>query len=589
MKSLSLYIAAIMALTAGYGWGQETNTDTQWPAEPWLSPTPVELGRELPRTQTICYNSEADAIARSHEASAYLQPLAENWKTAAEGSATVYSHSFKVPFAWIDREFYLYIGAANAPYEIFVNGQRIGYNQTYSTPAEFNISKASQEGVNTVEIKLQPRAASDILDDRSENFKPQLTGETYILAQPRVRVRDYVTRTTIEGNDAVIELGVLLKSNMLNPKTLTVHYAFISPAGEVITSGRRDREIDMRREDTVRFIVNVPNAKLWSPEQPDLYTLLVKTQHEGRYWEYITYKVGIRTVEVSKGELLINGQTFPFRFADNLTLNNHKPDSKEGTAAWISEMKSRGINTIQAYRPLPDWFYSLCDEKGLFIVPQTGINTSSSGDSRQVGGNPANDPAWEASYKDRMESMMYTSWHHPSVIGFSLSAGVSNGYNLYESYLAAKEITAEAGDRRPVIYTTAAGEWNTDAVVPQVVSSNAKAVDGRIILEESQTSAETVTFAAKDPSKGVFTATSNMSFRTTDAIVSYTVVQGAKRKVARGTVEVRLVPGVSTEINIPYGKANPGKGALTVKLSTNIPAYGPNPAIVASKDIGVNF
>ena len=602
MKASSLYIL-LAILYAGSMKAQIISQETpQWPTEPWVSATPVELGRELPRTQTICYDSEAAAIEQNPEASAYFQLLAENWKNSTDGNVSLYEHTFKLPFAWIDRDLYLYIGSANAPYEVFVNGKRVGYNQSSWTPAEFNITKASKEGMNSLEIKVYGDAVASVLTDRAVDFSPKITGDVYILAQPRVRVRDYITRTHIEGSNAMIELGVILKSNLLNPRTLTVHYTLLAPDGETVTAGRRDREIDMRREDTVRFVVNIPNAKLWSPEDPNLYTLIVKTQNEGRYWEYIPYKVGIRSIEtvvnelpidknasgiIERGNMRLNDHTFPLTVSENFTLNDCKLSGKDAAAANISEIKSRNINTITAAKPMPDWFYSLCDELGMFVITQADINTSQSGESRELGGNPANDPIWIDAYTDRAENMMYPAWHHPSVIGFSLGAGISNGYNLYESYLNAKNILNEAGDNRPVIYIDAGGEWNTDVITPEAASASPNVPAGRIITELPQP--KSIIFEAQDPTNGVFSVTSDQYFRTIETTVSYTVYQG-KRKVSSGEVGVTLMPATEATFTVPYGKAKPGKGSLNVELSISIPAQQKGaPAKTTTKIIEVAY
>ncbi len=43
--------------------------------------------------------------------------------------------------------------------------------------------------------------------------------------------------------------------------------------------------LDMRREDTLRFVVAVPDTLLWSAARPVRCRLLLKTQYEGRYGE----------------------------------------------------------------------------------------------------------------------------------------------------------------------------------------------------------------------------------------------------------------------------------------------------------------
>ena len=78
--------------------------------------------------------------------------------------------------------------------------------------------------------------------------------------------------------------------------------------------------------------------------------------------------------------------------------------------------------------------------------------------SRRKGGNPSNDPAWQAAYIARIEESYHTTKLHPSVVAFSLAEDSANGINLYEGYLHLKGLEKE----RPVLYPDAGGEWNSD-------------------------------------------------------------------------------------------------------------------------------
>ena len=86
------------------------------------------------------------------------------------------------------------------------------------------------------------------------------------------------------------------------------------------------------------------------------------------------------------------------------------------------------------------------------------MDTRRSGDSRRVGGNPSNDPAWREAYAERAANSYHTTKLHPSVIAFSLATHSANGINLYESYLAMKRLH----ETRPFVYPEAGGEWNSD-------------------------------------------------------------------------------------------------------------------------------
>lgn len=77
--------------------------------------------------------------------------------------------------------------------------------------------------------------------------------------------------------------------------------------------------------------------------------------------------------------------------------------------------------------------YDLCDRYGFYVVEQAPINTSRSGMSRRKGGNPSNDPAWQAAYIARIEESYHTTKLHPCVVAFSLAEDSANGINLYEA------------------------------------------------------------------------------------------------------------------------------------------------------------
>ncbi len=537
----------------------------------WQQPSPVQENRELPRTQTISYDSEQNALLRSHTASLYLQPLA-TWTTSEQdnGATVVYSTTYKVPFKWVDRQLFLYVGGANSAYEVAVNGKPAGYNQSGRTVAEFDLTRLSKEGNNTLTITVYGNAASRKLENHTADLHPRLTGETYIVAQPKMRIRDYVARMGFEGTTGNLELGVIFKSHLLNEKMIRMYYTLYDPTGEQVAKGNRDVEINMRREDTVRFFIPLPDVKAWNHETPNLYTLSLKTQYEGRFMEYVTYKIGFRTVEMQQGKLLINGRDIP------MLVTAYTSDSDSAAmASELQTMKEKGVNTIQVNNhPLSDRFYELCDRLGLYVCNQADIDTHLSGNDRRKGGTPSNDPAWEAAYIDRVTGMYYTSRNHPSATLFSLAQNSANGYNLYESYLALKDIEP----RRPIIYTGAGGEWNTDAVSGELRRNNARAASSRITFGLSPIDnirpAQLFDITAPAPDKGVFRLHNLYQLTALENAEAVYTVRVGRRVVSEGRIPVSIGARGSADITVPFGKAKPGSHP-TVELVLECSAPGP--------------
>ena len=131
---------------------------------------------------------------------------------------------------------------------------------------------------------------------------------------------------------------------------------------------------------------------------------------------------------------------------------------RKTTLAELKTLKSKGSNTVCPDYPQPAWFYELCDELGLYVIDRANINAPDRRDDRRVGGTPSNDPALADEYLERVKAMYYRSRNHTCVVAFALGGESGNGYNMYKAYEWLKSVEKS----RPVIYTDADGEWNSD-------------------------------------------------------------------------------------------------------------------------------
>ncbi len=524
-------------------------------------PSMVAWERELPRGEVIPCHSAVDADNASRGKSQYLQPLAD-WKSSEKDGGLLKSCQFKMPFAWVDREIFLHMDQTDMPYYVAVNGRKIGYTQNGTSVQEFDLTRHVKEGNNTLEIILSPSSPARKISPACNvtAFDPE---RSYICAQPKVRVRDIVVNTAFAGDGTgLFSLGIVMKSHLLNPKTYEVFYELISPSGETVAQEHRTLDVDMRREDTVRFFANIPGVLRWSHETANLYTVRVKTRHEGRFPEYLSFKTGFRSVDMAGGKLRINGYELP------VAACRYSPAPGADETATIQELrnlKSRGFNTVILQSPQPDGFYSLCDMEGMYVCTQAAIGGQ---------GNPSNDPGWRNSYIDRVMGMYHNVKSHPCAIIFSMAADSPNGFNLCESYMALKHVEPS----RPVIFLGAGAQWNSDAMRPDLYSSH-EGKSGRVVelapavkrISFGETAmpaipaANGLTFNPVNLSDGRYMVTNN--FTVTPIVgkrVNYTVYSGKKRLFAGYTI-IDVEPSASKEITLSMGNAK-GKAGVEVKF-----------------------
>jgi len=423
-------------------------------AQEYDSPEYVSLGRELPRSKTLPYPTaeEAQALGSGAVASKYLRPVT-GWTRTEEPDATVFTSKYVIPFVWLSRQAILYVDEASGAYEVIINGQKVGYAANAFTPAEFNITKASKEDVNTISIRILKDHWSRRMEDFVETREPRV-GETYVISQPTIRVRDVVHNTDVDlkSEYANVEVGLIVKTESLNPKTARIHYELIAPDTTVVTQGYKDVTLGMRGEDTVKFMARIPYVLTWCADMPVRYRLNIKTQIEGRYAEYQSRMIGFRDIDINEeGDFMINGIKTELFYRDFDPL---KVTEKDIIAARV--LKYNALRFKMG--AVPQNVYRMCDSLGMYVIAQIPINTSKSGLSRRIGGNPSNDPKWKAAYLDRAETAYRTTCGQASVIGYVMAEESSNGINLYETYLRLKALER----KRPILYIEAAGEWNSD-------------------------------------------------------------------------------------------------------------------------------
>lgn len=408
-------------------------------------PLTVTENREQPRSAIVPY-ATADEAAKAPAQHRYGTQI-EAW--TQEGSS--FKATFTVPFAWNNRQVVMRIAHASADYEVWINGRRAAANADGNSSADFNLTRLVKEGRNEVEIRLADPSSMAVIESWKEQLKPAL-GAVQLVSPPTMGVRELLVQTHRHDTTYRAEIGVVVKSYALNPRTVRIYYDLLTPAGELLSTGHNDLTLRMRGEDTVRFLAQVPDTLLWSRERPQQCVIRLRTQRDGRYMEYHHYPVGLRSVEVADGTLMINGDAVTLRSAEV---------APTATAEELQSLVAAGTNLVRLKTgAVAPHLLTTCDELGLYVVVQAPIDSRKGGEKRTKGGNPSNDPAWTASYVERVENSYHTTKRHPSVVGFSIARESANGIGLYESYLRLKQFD----DSRPILYPEAAGEWNSDAI-----------------------------------------------------------------------------------------------------------------------------
>ena len=398
---------------------------------------------EPARPRLIPYNNMAGAIKGDASQSRFvaeIDPLSRD----EEGSVTTFSTSYVLPIAWLNRQVILRVGYASAAYTVYVNNNEVGYVPAGTMGAELNITKASQEGVNAVAIKLDKASAVNKLYEPKEIKVEQVE----IFAQPTIRMRDYSVSVTLNAQgDGVAEFAVPVKCNALNRKEARMYYALRLNDTTLLTEGYREIALDMRREDTIRFACVVPAKALWSSANPTMARLDLESRIDNRIVECLSSKVGLRQLTLKNKKLYVNGSEVALNLVEWNEIKSLDKAQKKGYNGIIVTLDNGAYSIIEE-----------CAERGFYVVVRTPIDTTLLGDDIKRGGNPSNDPLWNESYLWRNIHSLNSTKSNCAVIGYAIAKGKTSGINIYDSYLLMKSLVPN----HLIIYEGAAGEWATD-------------------------------------------------------------------------------------------------------------------------------
>lgn len=215
-----------------------------------------------------------------------------------------------VPSIWQGQRVFLRVGSANYFGTVYVNGKKVGSHEGGHLPFAFDITdqiKWNEENVVaiSVENELKPtRVPSGNMSSAISGFAsfPRTTYDFFPFAGihrpvvlytvPQTHIEDVSVVTNIDGVNSTVNVSVRLNEAVTAEGTITLNGGE-DPVQVPISFENGEAKTDLR----------VPNARFWSDKNPYLYKLSVQTDSD-----HYTLSVGIRTIAVEGGQILLNGQ-----------------------------------------------------------------------------------------------------------------------------------------------------------------------------------------------------------------------------------------------------------------------------------------
>lgn len=346
-----------------------------------------------------------------------------------------YQRSFVVPNGWktSKQRVVLHFGAVDWETKVSVNGQEVGTHKGGYDPFSFDVTdaiKSASNGANILRV--------DVTDPTNTGGQPRgkqwnhphgiwytsvsgIWQTVWMEVVPEVSIGGLKIETDVDTSDVTIALTHVVAAEPLQRKT--------SVRVQVFADGKQVAGDKPKENRVMGVVLNIPKARLWSPEDPFLYTAKVQLLVDGIQVDEVETYFGMRSIRVAKDDhginriMLNNKPTFMFGPLDQ----GYWPDglytapTVEAMKFDIEAAKSMGAKMLRKHVKVePELFYYWCDKMGMLVwqdMPSPFFETPPSGDNKGWDEDfPALNDQWKSNFDYELLRMLQARQNHPSIV-----------------------------------------------------------------------------------------------------------------------------------------------------------------------------
>ncbi len=303
----------------------------------------------------------------------------------------VYRRWVDVPGGWLEGgRAFLRFGALFHHTRAWINGVPVGEHEGGFLPFSFDVTEQLVEGRNEIKVRAEsptdnpaafPEAPLAEIPFGKQSWYGPLSG-IWQSVWLELRDVDHIASLRVTPDPATgrVDVRVFFHAPLSRPAQLGL--TILGPSGETAATLMLNATAGTE-EAAAR--VQVENAALWSPDEPNLYTLNALLSRRGESVSEIQQSFGFRTIEARDGRFYLNGKPLYLRAAldqDYYPGTICTPPSTAFLEDQLRKAKELGLNCLRCHIKAPDpRYYEVADRLGMLIwteLPNGGLATERS-------------------------------------------------------------------------------------------------------------------------------------------------------------------------------------------------------------------
>lgn len=304
---------------------------------------------------------------------------------------------------------------------VVLNGNEIGEHLPCFTPGYFDVSDALKTGDNDLIIRVGscrnsvPSSIPDGFDFEKDRYIPGIFDNVELILSETPHI--LTTQVVPDIKNKTVHIQVKLGAQV-TAKKFKISYV-ITESKSMKVAATLEKQFKLPAENRGNTIVGITipisNCQLWSPEDPFLYNLTVKTDGD----EFQT-RFGMREFryDTVTGNTILNGKPY-FMRGTNITLYRFFEDSVSKNLPWTTDWVRNLHKSFKQFHwngmrycigLAPEEWYDIADEEGFLIQNEFPIWYGGKGWNKWPDELKATELIKE--YTEWMQEQ----WNHPSVV-----------------------------------------------------------------------------------------------------------------------------------------------------------------------------
>lgn len=328
--------------------------------------------------------------------------------------------------------------------DIWLNGQKVASHKYGYTAFTVDLTGKVRAGENVIAVRVNHPDPSSRWYAGTGIIRPVTLD---VLNCVHIVPDSIFVTTPVATTDAgAVAVDVSASNCAAAPANVELVSKVVSHTGETVTQTTQKQTVGAKSKAQLNGRLDVVRPALWSPDAPNLYTLVQELRVDGVVVDERRTRFGIRTVSIDAvNGLRLNGKPLELR-GGNIHHDNYMlgaagvPDADRRKVAL---MKAAGYNAIRnAHNPASQATLEAADELGMLVIDEAFDSWGKSKRAQDYTRFFADN--WAAD----IDSLVISGRNHPSVIFWSIGNEIPED-GTSEGIATAKKLVARVRQMDP--------------------------------------------------------------------------------------------------------------------------------------------